>query len=398
VEANDAASRLEKVTGRRSQVSIVLAAVAMGVFLAAAGRSAAAASGWQTVPGVGPDKIPVWAAGRLWFFDNGTADATRFVVRSAHVSGARLGPVVTTRIATQGLTFATVLGDDAAVWSGNELRAIRLRPDGKLGPLAEVGGGPAPASSSGALVARLPDRAVTVVNANPDKTHDFPAYWAGACCDTNGKVADYHSFVKPNTRPQAFLGVDRHGRLWLSWLGTQKDLRAGIVELDPSTLQPRGKPSVMPTAARYLRLVDVTCGETCRVVVQAGFGSGRGATFWSYSWAAGDRTPTRIPAGGRNGVLAARDYNGRLTVAYYGTGGRNGATPISVARGDARGAHLRKVRTLLAPPYIGSFSNGATLSGTVRAVFGAGGLAVLAPYERVGRGSGIVMRVAIVPP
>ena len=355
-------------------LTIVTAAiVAAGVLVGPGGSSARVnAPQWQTVPGANSVQFAVWAAGRLWIGDWGGNGAARLV--SGRAANGRLSSWVTTNVSLGGFvsTFNTVLGEYLVYSSTGadgvtpEVKAVKLLPNGKVSALTDLGGAPAPRSSGATIFAQLPDRVVTqaTISVGRDGHH------AVGCCDTNGKVVDWNSFLPYGA--SARFGVDRHGRLWLAWPISRKQA-AAIVELDTATLQPRGKPAIAPGPA--YKIDEMVCAERCRLVIEGNFGnrSPNANHFWS--WAPGERSvtqirlpksysPSQVPQ-----LLGAHDQNGHLVVAFS-TQDKNSAMVIGLVRGDTRGANMRVVRSIVAPYSLGPLKDPY---GFYTAVWGPGG-------------------------
>ena len=291
--------------------------------------------------------------GRLWIGDWGGNGALRLV--SGRVANGRLSSWVTTNVSLGGFvsTLNTVLGEYLVYSSTGadgvtpEVKAVKLLPNGKVSALTDLGGarrlGPRARRSR---PASRPSRYPATISVGRDGHH------AAGCCDTNGKVADWNSFLLYGA--SARFGVDRHGRLWLAWPISRKQA-AAIVELDTATLQPRGKPAIAPGPA--YKIDEMVCAERCRLVIEGNFGnrSPNANHFWS--WAPGERSVTqiRLPKSySRPGaqLLGAHDQNGHLVVAFS-TQDKNSAMVIGLVRRNTRGANVRVVRSIVAPYSLG---------------------------------------------
>jgi hypothetical protein len=392
---------------------LTAAIVGVGVLAGAGGGSArVSAPQWQTVPGVNGDEIQfaVWAAGRLWIGALSQDGATRLV--SGRVAGGRLSAWVTTKLSFGSFgSFPGISQGEYRVRAGTgadgitpDVKAVKLLPNGKVSGLIDLGGAPAPRSSGPTIIAQLPDRivlgeSITVGQGTQERHH------AGACCDVNGKPVDWNSFLPYGAF--ARFGIDRQGRLWLAWyVPTRPD--ATMVELDTATLKPRGRPVVAPGPTQ--RIDDMVCADRCRLVIEGNYRDRRPTANHFWSWAPGERSVTQLKVpGGSPGAVAqlvgARDYGGRLVVAYQGIDVKSNAV-IGVARGDARGGGLRVIRSITAPYNIGSTNDSAMLVGRswgpgsgwgVGAAFGPNGFAAVLNYDGfIGHkyGKGLV-RVAI---
>jgi hypothetical protein len=386
---------------------LIAAAVLVGV-LAGASAAAVAAPRWETVPVTkADDHFAVLAAGRVWFFNNGTADTGRFITKSARVVKGGLSSWVTGTLGgTKGWVNAGLLGQDLIFSAnqaglGNKLWAVALRPDGTLGKPRDVLGAPTPASSGSSPVVRLRDRPVELVDAcdyGVPCPGNNPLPHLGACCDVGGNVSDLSSIAPPSTSPVATLGLDRRGRLWLAWTPyvIKNGNRANVVELDTKTLEPRGKPLAAPSSLSVFSIVDLACTDICRLVME---GASRSIAARNFSWAPGERSPTPISPPGKEpgGVIGVRADGNRLLAAYSAGSPDHGNLAVRVARGDKRGRNLRLVSSIAIPPTIGSFANGENLTIGPVGTFGSGGFAAVAVYEQFSGGNKVLVRVAILP-
>jgi hypothetical protein len=379
-----------------------LAAVLAGAIAATA---AAATPRWQDVPGAkADDHVVIWGGGRVWFANNSTSGAPRFTIRSARVAGGRLGSWATAGVdGVRPTDFEAVLGDELVFQTSltTPPLAVQLLPNGTLGRPVQLGGAPPPPSSSGTIVVRLPDRSVELVNANRSATNLVPHL--GACCDVNGQVVDYASIARPGIRPLGKLGLDRHGRLWLAWApGFISRNPAEIVELDPATLQPLGAPTAVPVLT-LVQIVELGCADACRLVLTGGVPKTDHRlprTTTTFSWAPGEALPTPIalPDAPDGFLVAARVSNGSLDVAYDAHAA-DGELKAVVARGDARGAHLRRVSSISVPQFLaGGVARGVALTIGPLGAFGPGAFAAVTVYEGgPSTGGGAHVRVAVLP-
>lgn len=363
---------------------LLLAALAIAAVAASA--AAAPQPSWQNVPSATlHSQALVWASGRLWFvkgLDNGG-----FQLISGRRQGGRLVDWKTAKPAlADGWNYLGQLGSKI-VFAGSaradaQVVAFLLLPTGQVGPAGAVGGAPTPPSSGGSEILQLPDRAVRFVAI--DTSREFVTA-IGACCAADGSVATYTSFIKPGARPRGLLGLDRRGRLWLAWYTTlpQRRGEAGIVELDPVTLQPRGEKSMAPGLARgFVSIHALVCTDACRLLVSGLASGGFVDLFWGPAEGA---TRLRPPGGCRSPCsIDAREDRGRLLLAHLG-----GTGAITLARGDARGRNLRTVSAVVRPTQLG----GAPLSTIPFGAFGPGVYATVAAYT----GARTTVRVALLP-
>ncbi len=172
------------------------------------------------------------------------------------------------------------------------------------------------------------------------------------CCSESGAAVDLTRLIDRKTGPfLPQIGLDSHGRIWLAWLDRRSYSRAArgvprMIELDPSTLQPR------TTAASSPGLVSdslvLACASACRLVAQTAAGD-------IVSWAPGERAIRVATHTGSKKLgiapawlLNASYRSGHLVVAYHGiVGPRNRPRDdLRVIRGDERGLHRRVVGVL----------------------------------------------------
>ena len=232
---------------------LTLAAVAGALFATVAG--AAAKPSWQTIP-VGVDQRGVFfAAGRAWYYSG--IEGGNFKAKSARVAGGKLsGWATSTLTGTRGWAPIRPHGQELVFATPRDgLQAVKLLPNGSFGARRAFDtGAPPPAYSTGSSVIQLPDRVIQLVNAcdyvePPARACRDREVRTGACCDIDGDAVSYASFVKRTFEPVR-LGLDRRGRLWLAWKGPREEHPAEIVQLDPQTLEPRGKPTALPERSR----------------------------------------------------------------------------------------------------------------------------------------------------
>ena len=379
-------------------------ALVLAAFVVAA-ASGATRPRWTEIPTANfhQDAV-VWSSGRVWFLKStGTGG---FRIRSARAAGGRLSDwkTATPTLGRGGwgflkssirdhVVFTTTTGGAAA-----SVLTVRLMPNGQLGAPAALEGAAPPASSTGASVVQLRDRAVRL---NGISRGGF-ANALGVCCDIAGKVVGFGS-LPASVYAHAVLGVDRGGRLWMAWASGRGGPRsqARMVELDPTILKVRGQIRTAPGFQGFVKIKALVCAETCRVVVEGTVGKGRNRATKIGSWAPGEAalTTMRVPqkAGCRGfscgSVIDARDDGGKLTIAYSADGSQLGYT-IGTARGDARGRNLRRVSSIRQPAQLGSFARGMTLNSTPAGALGSDGFAAFAFYSS---GRRAVLRVALLP-
>ena len=204
----------------------------------------------------------------------------------------------------------------------NGPQAVKLLPSGRFGARRDFDTGAPPAAySTGSSVMQLSDRVVRIVNAcdfrlPPQKAcRDFE-FRTGVCCTVDGETTDYGRFVKHSSFTPPQLGLDRRGRLWLAWKGSRPEHPAEIVQLDPQTLEPRGKPTAIPGTFVYVKSTALVCSDVCRIVLQASK-RGQRSPNTNYTWAPGERslTPIKLPGSGAT-IFAARAGPGRLELAF----------------------------------------------------------------------------------
>jgi hypothetical protein len=315
----------------------------------------------------------VWAAGRVWLLPQGI-EGSRFVGASAAVLASRVGKWVPVRLANvAGWQLFAKVGDelifaitcDRNTLRGCEFRAVRLRPDGTFGPPTELHAAPPLAISSGSPVIRLPDRVVQLTA----YITGISSSKLGICCNVDGAPVYESPLVGSSFRT---LGLDAQGRLWLAWVPTRQNRKQWIrmVQLDSATLKPIGSPTLVLRHG-FSRIVEVACTRICRLVFESFPGE--------YTWAPGERSPTRIRLRGINPTLiGASPVAGHLDFAYWASTRRIGVNvEVSLARGDTVGARVRVVRTIAQPVSIGRALAYSVPYGT----FGPGGFAAIALFQ-----------------
>jgi hypothetical protein len=125
-----------------------------------------------------------------------------------------------------------------------------------------------------------------------------------------------------------------------------------MVELDPDTLSPRtAQPLVSPGSDYWVQPLRLVCGNLCRaaaVDLRGGIAT----------WAPGERSVTLMRLGTRTsppGLLDMSFSSGKLVVGSSRTLNYRrppwSAEQISIVRGDARGAHARRVRSIAPVPF-----------------------------------------------
>jgi hypothetical protein len=370
-------------------VLILLVAVLIG-----ANAAAAPAPRWQVVPGAQVENEAVlWSAGRLWFLSQGRGGA--YIVRSGRVTKGRLGDWKTARPALPAGSWVyqsgpgkDLLFTTPGAAAGSPLVAFRLMPNGSLGPPAALGGDRVPDSSGGSQVIQLADRAVRLVAIQGRRNER--ASHLGACCDVGGAPVDFASFIPPSSDARGLLGIDRRGRVWLAWVSERqgKKQQAELVELYPATLKPNGRPAAVPGLRGSVSIRSLVCADRCRVLAEGMAGRGMRAVLWGVGerpMPIAPRAKKKCAEAACGTVIDARQARGHLLVAYWADA--SGLT-VGVARADARGRNLKRVRSVVQPRRLAN----ATLSSMPFGAFGADGFAAVAAYSG---GSRVVVRVAI---
>ena len=182
------------------------------------------------------------------------------------------------------------------------------------------------------------------------------AFYLWACCTRAGELSPLTRLIDPKRNMRSLqLGLDSRGRLWLAWLDLLRRKSWGgvrMVELDPDTLSPRTpKPLVSPGPDYWVQPLRLVCGNLCRssaVDLRGGIAT----------WAPGERSATTLRLGTRvspAGLLDMSFRSGKLVVGSSRTLTYRrppwSAEQISIVRGDARGAHARRVRSTAPVPF-----------------------------------------------
>jgi hypothetical protein len=342
--------------------------------------AAETASPWKVFPAATVDEgLPLlgfaWAANRIWIIAPHGSVAT---LASARVSGRSLGNFAATKIPGGSGQYVPVVDGQLILGRDDAIVAASLLSSGQLGASKPVAGellaqakeaAPKVATVDIQAGVHVGDRQVWALRASPacHSIGSCPNFLL-ACCSARSTAVDLTRFVDPHvgaSTPQVRL--DARGRLWLAWLdrrdysGAQRGVPR-VLELDPSTLEPRTRAVAAP--GLVADKIELTCGTACRVVAQS-------ATGDIVTWAPGERSPTLVVRKlvSRNRVytfprelLAATYRAGRLLVGYRGqTGKSEPEEEIAVASGDPRGARSRVVGQVattygwpagkLSPPY-----------------------------------------------
>jgi len=399
-------------SGRKLIAALAAAAVValMGTVAGATTESAASAAGkpkWLTIPafwdGVSGPWVVGSASGRGWLglprFDG---DSLSTLLGSLHhVRGkASFAKVVLTR--SQG---PMMIVDSSLVYhlpdvSGTpgELRTAPLLADGSVGNPRAVADDPEkiPPQDFDPVVAdgiQVGDRNVWVLTGyKSTQSGGVAARYLWACCPSAGELSPLSRFFDPKRNMGLLqLGRDNKGRLWLAWSDLYFRKAWGavkMVELDPDTLVPRtSKAFVAPAPDSWLR-PKLVCADNCRIVVQDLGGD-------IFTWAPGERVPTRMGLGTRQTpatLLDASFRSGHLEVASVKPGsklvkvgaGFANVFEISVVRGDARGSHARRVGSVEVPGSSGDPTRDAyIIAGYGYATLVPGGLVYFMPYNAV---------------
>jgi hypothetical protein len=389
---------------RARSLRIVFAATAAFAALVRTSAAYAPAPQWQRVPGLKEFSVPVWVAGRLWFFTTSNPHGYWSTDRSAPIRNGRLGAWTTapqTIVGEVGWTYLGLLGDQLVFQQGGDIDVTKWRlvgvdllPNGKVGKPVEISGGaPPPKSSQGATFVRLPDRTVQIVGIHNRRHEMYPD--PGACCDINGQPVNYASLTGWVPRYLG-LGLDRQGRLWLAW-GERKPRPPSIVrivQLDTATLKPIGAPAAIPRLPGG-NVKALICADTCRLLRWGLDARGRpGVVLWGPGDSAATliRPPVKPACTVCDPILDARDVDGHLIVAYLGAGARSSYT-VGLARGDALGRHLRVVGSV-SVPFSLAIRTPILLTGFPTGVLSPDGFAAVAYYETR---NWPLLRVAVLP-
>jgi hypothetical protein len=358
-------------------IAVLLAATVVDV--APAG---ARAPSWQTVPGSNYEFQIAWAAGRAWLIaDDGPGTgpySDRIVIHSGHVVNGRLRSWVTKKLGNAD-RYLQVLGNDLLyARPDGTLRSVHLNSNGTLGESTAVAGAPAdgaPPVTPNSVNVRLPDRVVWIVE-EPETLSTVRRF---GCCNVDGAAVDYSSFLPPQARTWGYtLARDGSGRLWYVWIqgSRQETARVKVIELDPATLMPIGVPALAPLPP-WAYIVGMPCANACYLVTES-------SRAKASSWRLGDSSATRIPTPTKStrgyapaDVFAAGLFAGRLKFAYWADSTERGVR-VRLARGNARGAHPRILRSIFDPNHMG---NDSYAMGTPRGVLWPGGLVVFQQFQ-----------------
>lgn len=162
--------------------------------------------------------------------------------------------------------------------------------------------------------------------------------WRGA---TNPAMSDLRPAIPRGQHLTAAVGRDGLGRYWVAWYAaTSSAAERGLymLQFDPNTLQPVGRPQRAPGSALFSLgpRVGFACARLCRLVYRQELSS-------AASWSFGERAATTVTGLPRGSVLdrvtAAYTKGGRLWVSWVDT--RTGT--FSAKLGDASGAGGRPV-------------------------------------------------------
>jgi hypothetical protein len=392
------------VGDKPKRLSVVLAALTLGGFLATAGRSAAAAlaptgaakaaSRWQLYPGKTDAGSPLlaigWAANRVWLV---TPYKEVPILRSAQPSGPRLSSFAQTRVPVEaGIAVPFPIVDGELLVPKNHDGTVGyatapLLADGRLGASKAVPYDDLLARAKQSAAAKLANVRILdglrvggrVVWALEGSAGAVGLGSFFACCSESGAAVNLTRFVDRHVGVRFLhLGLDTHGRLWLAWLDRRNYPQATrgtarILELDPSTLAPRSNAVAIPGV--IADRVELACADECRLVAQSAAGD-------IVSWAPGDRSPVRVASALRLEIgrepawlLAASYRSGQLVVAFQ-------RAKIQVVRGDARGARARQVAAI---PVASSWPPTKVSSGPsgpdVHATFVPGGLVAVETFQ-----------------
>lgn len=342
--------------------------------------AAAAPPRWQTIPGDGHGFRGAWSVDRAWLFkDDLGAGADEMVIRSARIGPGRLGTWVTQTL-PNAATYVSVIGDKLLyIRPDGKFRWVALHADGSLG-LPEVPPGPYPDGAApvpiSAAVVQLSDRLVWVAGVAETFT---TVGWFG-CCTAGGTAVDYSAFLPPSARTggRVELGRDAGGHLWFVWIQGAAQGTAKAIELATDTMESIGSPLIAPLP-KSASLVGMPCTESCYLVTETARGR-------AYSWRPGSAAGTRIPMVNRSGrapgMIAVDSFGGRMLFAYWADS-TEGGVRIRLARGNARGANPRILRTIYDPSHLGLnvFSTGPP-----RGIVGSRGTVVFQQYERFSTG------------
>jgi hypothetical protein len=345
-------------------IAFASAAAALGAAVAADTTDAAPAAAlkpkWLVIPGFWPQgsgtEVAGSASGRGWLgFNAGDGQSRSTILGSLRPVGGRLSFAKTVLAASRGPEI--IVGPQLFYHlPSGELRSVSLTAAGSVGRSNAVPGDPErippqqyrPVVNDGIQVG---DRLVWVLTGSRGTA--LEALWA--CCSSTGELSVLSRFIN-RQRGMRFLqlGRDDQGRLWLAWLDViPRKVWGGVrmVELDPNTLSPRTTNAFAAPAPESWLQPQLVCAAACRVVM----GDLGGDIF---TWAPGERSPTRMHLGTRllpATLLDASFRSGNLVVASSRTVRLRRAPwsldQISVVRGDARGSRARRVASVAPAPF-----------------------------------------------
>lgn len=351
-------------------IACAAAALALGSTVAAdtsgADASTAAKPKWLLIRGFWPSgsgpEVEGSAAGRGWLgFNKGDGESRSTILGSLRRVGSSTSFAKTVLPKSRGPMM--IIGSQLyyhLLGSGTpgELRSVPLLANGGIGTPTALPVDPEtipPALYDPLVVAgvQVGARIVWVLAGSSVGTNNL---WA--CCSRAGELSPLTRFMNPK-RVMGFLqlGIDTKGRLWLAWLDAYPRKVWGavrMVELDPDTLSPRTpKPYVAPAPDSWLR-PKLVCADLCRMVMEDLGGD-------IFTWRPGERSAPRMHLGTRTHhatLVAATFRSGHLVVASSVP--RQLRHPpwnldeIALVRGDARGSHARRVRSVAPAPFGGS--------------------------------------------
>ena len=300
-----------------------VAAAALLVSSIDAAPPAKAKSPWQLFGGtkVTVDVVelgPVWAANRVWVLPS-WGDAG--ILAGARVSGRTLRSFTAQRLSAGDVrgvlpTGASFVDGRLVVRTGDgrpddALATAPLLPDGRLGARKVV---PDDLLARAKEAAHAPRIEAVGIQSGVRVGNRFVWALVGSytigfsggkeyqlvCCSKSGAATDLTRLIQ--LRASLFfvqIALDTHGRLWLAWLDRRDYPHAvrgvpRMIELDRSSLAPRGRPLGAPgVVANRLKLA---CAGSCRVVATTKDGD-------IISWARA-RSATRVASGWRPGKVA----------------------------------------------------------------------------------------------
>jgi hypothetical protein len=387
------------------------AAAAVGDGRTGTTAPAATKANWLLIRGFWPSGTGPWiegaASGRGWLgFPRGDGVSRSTILGSIRRVGGKTSFAKTVLPKSQGpmMIVGPQLYYHLPDISGKpgELRTVPLLANGKLGApsAAPVDPETVPPKQFDPVVVdgiQVGDRVVWILAGGGSS-----AFYLWACCTRAGELSPLTRLIDPKRDMASLqLGLDSRGRLWLAWLDMLRRKSWGgarMVELDPDTLSPRtAKPLVSPGSDTWVQPLRLVCGSLCRATAV----SLRGGIN---TWAPGERATTLMPLGTRSqpaGLLDMSFSSGKLVVGSVKTLTYRrppwSAEEISIVRGDARGAHARKVtstapvpfkpssRYMWQPPMYGAFVPGALVFFKLYYNFRGGDSRVLVGSLPVGR-------------